>query len=278
VVEAALFADLPQERLVVTRVALPSPHELALHANLLMCRTLLTRAVSVRLRIRGNARTVVRVARLRGLLCTVTREAGAEDVTLELSGPLSLFRKTTMYGRALGSMIPALAWCDRFDMRSTLMVAGNAVEFRLSSGDPFLPSSEHKRYDSAVERRLARDLLRQASSWIVVREPEPVLAGRSLIFPDFALVHHDDPARRWLLEIVGFWTPDYLENKLRTYRRAGIPSLILCIDDRLACTDDELPDRAQLVRYQSRVNVQEVLRVLDAPDPFVARPHAAPGL
>lgn len=264
IVEAALFADLPPERLVTCPLALPTPHDLALHANLLLCRSLLACALAVRLQLRGNARTVVRIARLRGLLCTVEQRENGGGVVLDLSGPLSLFRRTTMYGHALGALIPALAWCDAFEMRSTLLIAGAPVEFRLTSGDPFLPASEKKRYDSAVEKRLARDLRRHAASWVVVREPEPIRAGPALIFPDFALAHRDDPSRRWLLEIVGFWTPAYLEHKLNTYRLAGLPSLILCIDERLACSDGDLPDRAHLVRYRKHVDVEDVLRILDS--------------
>ena len=41
------------------------------------------------------------------------------------------------------------------------------------------------------------------ASWDVIREPEPVKAGTTLLFPDFALQHRIQPERRWLLEIVG---------------------------------------------------------------------------
>jgi predicted nuclease of restriction endonuclease-like RecB superfamily len=262
-VERALFADLPSERHVVPPETMPTPIELALQANLFLCRTLLTRAVAIRVQIRGNARSVVRTARLRGLLCTVIRESKAMDVALELSGPLSLFRRTTLYGRALGAMLPSLAWCDRFDLLATLMISDGAVRFRLQSGDPFLPAREGKRYDSAVEERLARDLHRFAPSWAISREPEPVPVGRSLIFPDFALFDRHDPARRWLLEIVGFWTPDYLANKLRLYNSAGIVNLILCVDERLSCADGDLPRGAHIIRYKKRVVVEHVLRVLE---------------
>ena len=96
-VERALFSDLPGERLVTLPPALPSPSDLTLQSNLLLARMLLSRASGVRIRLRGNARSIVRVARLRGLICTVTRDdPGAADVTLLLSGPLSLFRRTTI--------------------------------------------------------------------------------------------------------------------------------------------------------------------------------------
>lgn len=50
---------------------------------------------------------------------------------------------------------------------------------------------------------------------MTIREPEPSDAGRHLFLPDFALHPRFDPGRRWFMEIVGFWTPEYLASKLR---------------------------------------------------------------
>jgi hypothetical protein len=266
-VEAALFSDLPGERLVTLATSLPSPSELRLQSNLQLARALLSRAIAVEIRLRGNARAVLRVARLRGLLCTVTRDdPSLPEVTLSLSGPLSLFRRTTIYGRALGSLLPTLAWAESFNLLATCWLGGDETCLRLQSGDPIMPADEPKRYDSLVEERLARQLGRRAPDWIIVREPEPIPVGRTFIFPDFALIHRYDATRRWLLEIVGFWTPDYLEAKLRTYRQARLDRLILCIDDRRACARDDLPSGAHIVRYHTRVDVNQVLSVL-ATDP-----------
>src|SRR5204862_143095 len=75
--EAALFADLPGERLVAGLPVPLSPAELALRANLGLTQGLLCRATGVTLEIDGNARVLVRHAKLRGLLCTVSRPARA---------------------------------------------------------------------------------------------------------------------------------------------------------------------------------------------------------
>src|SRR6185369_15562749 len=47
----------------------------------------------------------------------------------------------------------------------------------------------------------------------LVREPRPIDAGDNLLFPDFALEPKED-GQAWLVELVGFWTPAYLEEKL----------------------------------------------------------------
>jgi predicted nuclease of restriction endonuclease-like RecB superfamily len=97
----------------------------------------------------------------------------------------------------------------------------------------------------------------------VIREPEPITAGDTLIFPDFALQHRSNPARRWLLEIVGFWTPDYVARKLALYRSAHLSNLILCIDQDRSCAEADFPARALVVRFRRRVDAAAVLRVVD---------------
>ncbi len=119
-----------------------------------------------------------------------------------------------------------------------------------------------RQYDSRVEERFAREFRRLAPEWDVVREPEPIAADGRLIFPDFALQLRSNPARRWLLEIVGFWTPDYVANKLALYRRARLPNLILCIDDHRNCAEADLPSAALVVRFRRRVDAAAVLRLV----------------
>lgn len=81
-------------------------------------------------------------------------------------------------------------------------------------------------------------------------------------FPDFVLQHRDDPSRRWLLEIAGFWTPRYLEHKFAKLAEAKIESLILCIDETRNCAEGTLPARAKIIRYRRKIRVEDVLGVV----------------
>jgi len=258
----SLFADLPGNRLVAAPPQPLSPAELALRANLALAQALLCRAASVRIEAEGNARVLIRHAKLRGLICTVAPRAGTADPVLELSGPFALFRHTRLYGRALGELVPLLAWCRRFRLRAECVARGRRLILPLVSGDPIFPAAEPRRYDSRLEERFARDFRRLAPDWDVVREPEPVSAAGTLIFPDFALHHRHDAARRWLLEIVGFWTPEYVARKLALYRAARLSSLILCIDEDRNCAAEDLPSGALVVRFRRRVDAAAVLRLV----------------
>ena len=255
--QRALFADLPGERIFAGPDSPVSPHEVALRVNQLIARSLLFRASRVCIRAQGALRPVVRQAKLRGLICTV--EDG-EPPVLDLSGPYAVFRRTLLYGRALGELLPFLAWCARFELRATCMLRGQEGELQLRSGDPLFPASMPKPFDSKLEARFARDLLRAAPDWDLVREPEPVRAGGTIVFPDFLLRHRFDSSRQFLVEVIGFWTPDYLQRKLSLLRAAKLDNLILCLDEERCCADGELPTGAHVVRFRRHIDPAAVLQ------------------
>jgi predicted nuclease of restriction endonuclease-like RecB superfamily len=274
-IEAALFADLRGERLVPALPPTLSPSVLASRANLALVSSLLRRAATVRITAFGNTRALVRHARLLGLICNVEtasrveRRRAANDgpavgigmvpssaapipgAVIDVSGPLALFRHTEVYGRALASLVPRVGWCNEFELvaQCALGQGKHLSTFVLRSGDPIAVAHELPRYDSRVEERFARDFLRAAPAWDLVREPQPVEAEGALVFPDFELAHRHDPERRWLLEIVGFWTAEYLQQKLARLRAAGLARLILCIDARRQCHDADFPEDARVIRY-----------------------------
>ena len=258
----ALFADLPGERLVAAPEDPMSPGELALRTNLAIAQGLLFRSTALRIEMEGNARAVVRHAKLRGLICTVVPCDDQRGTALELSGPYALFRRTLVYGRALSEILPQLAWCDRFTLRAECALRERAMVLQLDSRDPILPGKPPRLYDSKLEERFARDFRRLAPDWDVIREPEPVRAGDALIFPDFALRHRGD-GRRWLVEIVGFWTREYVERKLARLRAADVPNLVLCVDESRNCADAAVPASSRLVRFHRWIDATAVLRLIE---------------
>ena len=262
--ERGLFADLPGEKLVTAPTTLPSPNDLALRTNQLILRSLLFHARRVRIKAEGATRPLVRQIKLRGLLCSV---ADGSPPILDLSGPYTIFRHTLLYGRALGELVQFLPHCAHFKLRADCVLRGQMAVLDVQSGDPIFPYEEPKAFDSKLEERFARDLKRAAPDWDLVREPEPVPAGHTLIFPDFLLRHRLCPQRRFFVEILGFWSADYLARKLTLLREAGLGNLILCVDESRGddllphqlLPQSLLPDNARIVRYRRRIDPRQVL-------------------
>ncbi len=267
-VEGSLFADLPGERRLAPRPEGLNPWELALRVNLATAQAVLRRARRVRLDVEGHVRGLVSQAKWGGLMCVARPGRNRAHLVLEISGPMALFRRAQVYGRALAGLVPQLLWCDRFHLRADCEIEGAPRTFVLQSGDPIFPAAEPRRFDSKVEARFFDDFCRAAPDWDLVREPEPLVVGSTLIFPDFALQHRRHRWRRWLLEIAGFWTPDYVERKLAQLSEVGRRDLILCVDAQGQCSGQEAVRRDRVVEYRRRVDPSEVLRIIEQPGPI----------
>lgn len=275
--EALLFADLPGERVVQPLAEQLGPAVLASQVNTALVASLLQRASQVRVTAHGNVRALVRHAKLVGLLCVC--DLTGEELTMHLSGPCSLFRRTRMYGRALASLLPRLAWCCDFRLVASCPAEdprGAALELVVTQGDPIEAGQELRRFDSTLEERFARDFGRLTSSWELVREPQALPTEHGLFFPDFALVHRRDPRRRWFVEIVGFWTEAYLRGKREALGAAGLGNVIVCVDETRACSLDGLPPGLLVVPYRRRVPARRVLELVEAAPPGQMRASGQP--
>lgn len=270
-VEQFMFADLPMERKISPIPGILSAQSLTREANLRMVQALLFRASEVVIELTGNSRAVVRYAKWRGLICSVVAVPAEESAKLIISGPFSLFRRTLLYGKSLSELVPLLASCNDFKLTATCILKSHRepLRFRLTASDRIAyGSSPARRYDSKVEQTFAKDFMKLGTEWDLVREPEPVPAGGGLIFPDFCLQHRRDPSRKWFLEIIGFWTPDYLSRKLEQLERAGITNLILCVDEKLGCAENTFLRRSRTIFYQRKINTALILEFLEGNPPL----------
>ncbi|MEZ4329270.1 MAG: DUF790 family protein [Polyangiales bacterium] len=262
--ERMMFADFARERHVE---ALPSdvgaPDVVSL-ANLALVQGIVARSAFVRMQARSGARDLTRHVRLVGLMHVVTRDHDHQDgFVIEVSGPLSIFRSTRLYARALSSIVPRLAWCRGFALEAHLHVGGQRTAVQIREGDPIRPSRRPAPFDSKLEARFARDFTREAADYELVREPAAIEVDAHLVFPDFAVVHRTDAERHGLVEIVGFYTQDYLSRKLAQMRNERLSRLVLCIDESLQVSDSDLPRHAQVVRFKKRVSVMDVIQAIE---------------
>lgn len=163
----------------------------------------------------------------------------------------------------LAGLIPPLVGTGRFSLQATCVVRGQAVDVLLASGDPVSGPPAGRTFDSRLEESFARDFRKAAPDWDVIREPEPIRAGSGLIFPDFLLRHRRTPTRHFFMEIIGFWTAEYLERKLAGLRKAGIGNLIVCVDADRGCSEGDLPLGARVIRFKRRIDARAVLAAME---------------
>jgi uncharacterized protein len=225
--------------------------------NLALVQGLLMRCEYLTVELLEAIRSVVRYAKLRGLLALFFHEP--ERVRIELSGPLALFRNTLKYGRTLANFFPAVCVAPGYRAYARCRLDTGTVTVVVASGDPIARTHVLPRdVDSAVERALIRDLRRVGAPWSVSRETAALRAGNHLFFPDLTLTLGD---RRVFVEVVGFYTQEYLERKLAAVAAAGLRNLVLCVDESLPVTA-EIPGAAAYLRYRRRVDAAALLALV----------------
>ena len=94
--------------------------------------------------------------------------------------------------------------------------------------------------------------------WRIERETEVVNLGESVFIPDFTIF--SPTGNKFLLEIVGFWTPEYLQNKIEKINKANCSNLIIVVDQQLKCTRDDF--KGKVLFYKNRIKVEEVIKEL----------------
>jgi uncharacterized protein len=258
-IEASLFADRKRCRVLVAPAEPASPADLVHRYNLALAQGLLLRSTEVHAVMRAHARSVVRYAKLHGLMATF--ESQEDAVSMALSGPLALFHETTKYGRALAGILPSLAATPGWSLRARVLLHGESHVLALDASAPLprthaLPATS----DSLVEKQLAKDLRRARSGWELVREDTVVRVGRRLFFPDFTLVAPGGRGRV-LVEIVGYWDPTYLANKVDALAAVDTP-IIVCVDERHA-TGALSPGPRVLPYRGNRVDAAALVRAAD---------------
>ena len=160
-------------------------------------------------------------------------------VICTVNGPLSIVRLTDRYGMAIARLIPSIIFSEIWSIKATILrksISGSkkTYDFELSSTDKDIPlfdastfhlQSDQKSpselssnndsmdyFDSSVEKKFMDKFLKFSTGWSLFREPDPLILSNGKAFiPDFVFEKY---GVKVYLEIIGFWTEDYLKRKL----------------------------------------------------------------
>ncbi|MEM7734807.1 MAG: DUF790 family protein [Deinococcota bacterium] len=270
-VRAGLYADL-QDNHVLTRFDAPNANTLIDRYNLSQAQGVLYRASHIIITAYrndpGEYKQLFRFLKLFGLMAYIEGDAD-HGFTITIDGPASLFKASTRYGTDLAKFLPALLQVSRWSMDATLVPPNNLygpmpdeVHYRLDAECGLV--SHYKpgtTYDSAVEEAFASRWAKTKTDWRLEREVDLLPIPGSVMVPDFRLVHPEHE-KTYLLEIVGYWRPKYLQKKFAQVRKADRDDLILAVSERLNLEAagvklDDVP--AKIIWFKGKVNPQDVL-------------------
>ena len=234
-VEQALFADLIEERILLGAGEIIAPVDLIARYNLEVARGLLYWAREVDIIVRDGYKDLFKYIKLFKLMHTVY-PIPRPGYNIILHGPISPFVKSTIrYGLQFAKFLPALLLCQTWRMDAVVQPpqTDNPLHYTLDYETTLRSHFKASNlFDSKLEADFAADFEAKIGGtkrqWELAREDELIVVGDTVMIPDFSLTHRKD-GRRALIEIIGFWHPQYLQRKLRKVRQAGRKDLILLI-------------------------------------------------
>ena len=287
-VEESLYADRQTEAVLVAFDSRWDPVQLCRQYDVSLAASALFDATEVRVRS-SDPKRLVSTAKRHGLLYEVlpsetdpasadpasssesvpAGEATLSDRELLITGPDAIFRRTRRYGTAFAALLRTLARdVPRWELTATIDDSGRQRTLRLTDADVPAPDPEpvaEPGFDSGVERDFASRFRALDLDWTLRREPEPlettVDGERRVMIPDFAFEYDHTPFRVFF-EVMGFWTPEYVDKKLAQLAGVEDVELLVAVDESLGVGEAIATRDHRVIEYDTTVRVKDVVDAL----------------
>jgi len=268
--EQSLYADLERREVLDALDVRWEPAELIEQYNLSLAQTALFDATEVRVRSSDPKRVVSAIKRLRLLyeirkLPESERRAMADtDREIVVTGPDALFRRTRRYGTRFARLLRTVAGTASWRLEADIDDRGTERELVLEDGDISVPGVDpvtEVTFDSGVEEEFATRFESLDLDWDLIREPDAIEAGEHVVIPDFAFDYRYGDFRVYF-EIMGFWTPEYVEKKLARLADVDDVELLVAVDESLGVGEEIEARDHRAIPYSGQVRLKDVRNAL----------------
>jgi len=281
--EEMLFADRPAAYLLTDAGPQWTPESVLARYNLELARGVLYWANLVQIEVHGGYKDLWKYLKLFKLMSWITPQENGYLV--DLDGPISPFvNATTRYGRQFAAFLPALLLCEQWRMAATIHVPQTGTTARYRLDHTFSLQTHFKQsglFDSRLEADFASEFEQKMGGkrghWRLTRESEVLVLGDTVMIPDFLLVDEQDENRKIMIELVGFWHPEYLRRKVEKVRAANCEHLLLLVYQGLKVTEEAFQDVAsEVIFFQQKPVVKDVIATVDAMAERIYGPRIKP--
>ncbi len=255
-IEESIYADLPEEQILKDMEPITA-EELSRSYNLSLTQTLLFHATEFKISVQSNFQPIFRNIKMHGLMYEI------ENDEITITGPLSLFKKTKKYGTSYAKLVPLILSSNKWSITAQIeMRAGSEAKiylFTLNSSDNILfpfQTEAKIHFDSEVESQFYKEFSVYNTGWELRREPTVIKAGPYAIIPDFSFSRY---GKELYLEIVGFWTQEYLEKKIRKLNLSQ-SKIIVAVNQNLNCNKGNF--KGDVIFFEKKVPIKPILNIL----------------
>jgi predicted nuclease of restriction endonuclease-like RecB superfamily len=258
--EDSLYADRECREILTELSVRWTPADLVDRYNLSLVQTALFDSTEVRIRS-TDPRELISAIKWHKLMYEVHTADG--DWEIVVTGPDALFRATRRYGTRFAKLLRTVASAAEWDLTATIDDRGTERTMQLSDDDPItVPSAAPEvSFDSDIEADFAARFNSLDLDWELVREPEPLVVGESVMIPDFAFDYRFADFRLFF-EIMGFWTPEYVEKKLDQLDAVDDVELLVAVDESLGVSEEIEARDHRAITYSGSIRLKDVRRVL----------------
>jgi len=272
-IESSLYADRDCNQELAAFDCRWNPDTLIEQYNLSLAQTALFDATEVRLKSDDPRALITAVKRL-GLMYEIEQPDGdavddsggplADQRTVVVTGPDRLFQRTRRYGTAFARLLRSVAATSEWELTATIDDHGTEREMQLTTCDVSVPGVDpvtEPSYDSGVESDFAARFEGLDLDWELRREPDLLETGASVMIPDFAFDYAFADFRVYF-EVMGFWTPEYVEKKLGQLGSVEDVELVVAVDESLGVGEEIAAEDHRAIPYAGSVRVKDVVDVL----------------
>ena len=259
-IEARLFADVIEFHRLKTPPNELDGGGLLSRYNVAQTQSALYGATTMTVWAKDDFKLILRYAKLARLMHSIARQG--DDYVFQFNGPASVVRQTKRYGVAYARFLPGLLSTHDWRMKATILgPANHRFAIRLTDRDGLRGEVVSEAFDSELEKMFAASWEEtETNGWTLRREGTVLHEGQTVFMPDFTLRH--EVHGEVLLEIIGFWTPEYLKEKVvRLERFKDHANILLAIAARI---DDAIPDlNIPRVTYKTTLKAKQIVAKLE---------------
>ncbi len=265
-IESAIYSDLDDE-LILKEFAPLKTEQLLLWYNLCLTQTLLFHSTEMQFTTSGNWQQIFRQVKKLRLIYDVWKIK--DTVWIKIDGPISLFKLNRRYGTSIAKLLPIIITNDKWVIKSKILRNGYQSNkcllncYLTSDKDGKIMNFQQKQsttsasYDSDIEQNFALNFESLKTGWILRREPEPIPLENSVMIPDFSF---EKEGTRVYMEIVGFWTSDYLKRKVKKLQQLGNQPMIIAVNKELACESiNKLKEKMTVIYFKNKIPLRPIL-------------------
>ena len=269
-IDALLYSDLESENklLAIPKV---NAQNLMHRYNLSLAQGALLNSLNIVVKLPSSTpparlRQLTRWLKFQRLLCAVDKSK-ADGLTLQIDGPLSLFRTTQKYGFQIALFLPALLLCPEFELEAELLwgKTKKPCKFQITSNDGLVTHYA----DSGMYRPPENDAFlllfkKRIDEWDISDTISDLDYSDDLLIPDFVLKRKTDQ-KIVGLEILWNWNTVMVERRIKDMEKLKLQKYVLAVADKGNLGKEKLSQIPKSVYlFKSSPLPQEIEKIINA--------------